>query len=78
MGKIFSGDGWIVKVHGDEHPPIHAHVLHMDGKATISVDGKVVNSGVPAKVITKAKAWILENGDVLTAEWGKMNNPRKR
>ena len=78
MGKIYSDDGWIIKVHGDEHPPVHAYVLHSDGKATISVEGEVVNSGVPAKVVSIAKAWILENRDVLTTEWQKMNNPRKR
>jgi hypothetical protein len=31
MGKIYSGNGWIVKVQGDEHPPVHAHVLHPNG-----------------------------------------------
>ena len=47
MGKIYSGDGWLIKVQGDEHPPVHAHVLHPDGKASVSVDGIVKNSGVP-------------------------------
>ena len=78
MGKVFSGDGWVIKVHGDDHLPIHAHVLHADGKASISVDGTVKNSGVPAKVVAIALDWIVENATIVEAEWTKMNNPRKR
>lgn len=78
MGKIFTGDGWIIKVQGDEHPPIHAHVLHADGKASIAIDGTVKNSGVPAKVVAAATHWIIENAATVEAEWTNMNNPRKR
>jgi hypothetical protein len=78
MGKIFAGDGWIIKVQGDEHPPVHAHVLHADGKASIALDGSVKNSGVPAKVIAAATTWIIENADAVESEWKQMNNPRKR
>lgn len=78
MGKIFTGDGWIIKVHGNEHPPVHAHVLHPDGKAVIATDGSVVNSGVPAKVLAVAVQWMATNITVVDAEWTVMNNPRKR
>jgi hypothetical protein len=78
MGKIFTGDGWIIKVHGGEHPPVHAHVLHPGGKASVSVDGTVINTGVPAAVIAIARAWILANAETVTAEWAKMHNLRKR
>ena len=78
MGKIYSGDGWIIKVHGDDHPPVHAHVLHAGGKASVAIDGSVVNSGVPVKVISEATRWILDNAAVVEAEWTKMNNPRRR
>lgn len=78
MGKIFAGDGWIIKVQGDEHPPVHAHVLHANGKASIALDGSVKNSGVPAKVIAAATTWIIENADAVESEWKQMNNPRKR
>jgi len=78
MGKIFTGDGWIIKVQGDEHPPVHAHVLHANGKASISIDGTVTDSGVPAKVIAAASQWIARNVSTVEAEWTKMHNPRKR
>ena len=78
MGKLFTGDGWIIKVHGDDHPPIHAHVLHPDGKASIAMDGTIKNSGVPAKVIASAADWIFKNSSLVEDEWIKMNNPRKR
>lgn len=78
MGKIFTGDGWLIKVQGDDHPPIHAHVLHADGKASIALDGTVINSGVPPKVIAAATGWIIDNAATVEREWMKMNNPRKR
>ena len=51
MGKVHTGNGWLIRVQGNEHPPVHVHVLHPDGKAVIDVDGSVTNDGVPAKVI---------------------------
>lgn len=39
MGKVYAGDGWIIKVQGDEHPPVHIYLLHPDGKAAL--DGAV-------------------------------------
>jgi len=78
MCKIYSGEGWIIKVHGDDHPPVHAHVLHADGKASVAIDGSVINSGVPAKVMAEATRWILDNAAAVEAEWTKMNNPRRR
>ena len=61
MGKIYSGAGWIIVVRGNEHPPVHAHVLHPDGKAAVYLSGKVINAGVPAKVLYLAQAWIDAN-----------------
>lgn len=78
MGKIYSGDGWIIKVQGDEHPPVHVHLLHPDGKATIALDGSVQNAGVPDRVVAVATAWTTQNPAIVEAEWAKMNNPNKR
>lgn len=78
MGKIYTGDGWFITVHGNEHPPVHAHLLHPDGKAILALDGTVKNLGVPAKVITAARCWVVDHAAIVTAEWAKMNNPRKR
>jgi hypothetical protein len=78
MGKIYTGDGWIIKVQGDEHPPVHVHLLHPDGKAAIALDGAVQNSGVPDRIIAIASAWIAQNPAIIEVEWAKMNNPKKR
>ena len=78
MGKVHTGDGWIVRVQGNEHPPVHVHVLHPDGKAVIDVDGSVTNDGVPAKVIKQVLAWVLDHEEAIAAEWTRMNNPTKR
>jgi hypothetical protein len=76
MGKIYTENGWLIRVQGNEHPPIHVHVLHSNGKALITLDGEVKNSGVPAKVIKQAVDWIKANPTVIELEWQKMNNPR--
>jgi len=78
MGKIHSANGWLIRVQGNEHPPVHVHVLHPNGKALITLDGDVKNSGVPAKVIAQAVTWIIENRECINTEWQKMNNPRKK
>jgi hypothetical protein len=78
MGKIYTGNGWLIKVHGNEHPPIHAHVLHPDGKALITLDGSVQNAGVPPRIIAEALRWLTENPETLRLEWQKMNNPPER
>ncbi len=78
MGKIFTGSGWIIRVHGDEHPPIHAHVIHPDGKVVIALDGAVIGSGVPKAIVTQARAWIMANREAVEKEWETMNNPRRR
>ena len=46
MGKIYTENGWLIRVQGNEHPPVHVHVLHPDGKALITLDGDIKNSGV--------------------------------
>jgi hypothetical protein len=78
MGKIFTGNGWIIKVQGAEHSPVHVHVLHPQGKAVLFLDGTVINSGVPLRVVTEAKAWVAEHVALVINEWAIMGNPEKR
>lgn len=78
MGKLHTSNGWLIKVQGDEHPPVHVHVIHPDGKATVALDGSFVNSGVPAKVLSQARQWVADHAAEIKAEWARMNNPRVR
>lgn len=78
MGKLFTGNGWIIKVQGAEHAPVHVHVLHPNGKAVLFLNGTLVNSGVPARVIADASAWVAENTALIVQEWQNMGNPEKR
>ena len=78
VGRLHSGEGWIIVVRGNEHPPVHAHALHPDGKAVVYLSGKTLNSGVPAKALRAAQACIGANTEDVRREWAKMNNPRKR
>jgi len=61
MGKLYSETNWLIKVQGNEHPPVHVHVLNPDGRASIRIDGEVLNHGVPARIVAKVLAWVAEN-----------------
>lgn len=76
MGKIYTGNGWIIKVQGNEHPPVHAHVYHPSGKASVGLDGTVKNSGVPVAALKMAVSWIAAHPDEVRAEWARMNAER--
>lgn len=78
MGKIYAGNGWIIKVQGAEHPPVHVHVLHPNGKAVLFLDGMVINSGVPARILADAAVWVAANAALVVQEWQAMGNPEKR
>lgn len=78
MGKIYTGNGWIIKVQGAEHPPVHVHVLHPDGKAVLFLDGTVINNGVPPRMLADATAWVAVNATTIMQEWQAMGNPEKR
>jgi len=52
--------------------------LYPEGKAAVYLSGKVVNAGLPAKVLRAARAWIDANTKDLRREWVTMNNPRRR
>ncbi|MCC6193574.1 MAG: DUF4160 domain-containing protein [Burkholderiales bacterium] len=78
MGKLHTASNWVIRVQGNEHPPVHVHVIHPDGKAVIHLDGTVLNRGVPAAVIAQAVAWVTANAQTVRAEWVRMNNPPGR
>jgi len=52
---------------------VHAHVLHADGKAMVYLNGKVLNSGVPAAALKQAQAWIAAHPQIIEDEWKRWN-----
>jgi len=78
MSTLHRSGNWSIKVWGHEHPPVHVHVLHPDGRASIEIDGTVQNRGVPAKVIVQALAWVASHQADIRAEWGHLHNPLDR
>jgi len=73
MGTIHKTGKMLIRVNGSEHPSVHAHVTHTDGRAMIYLNGTVKNSGVPEAVIAEAKRWIAENEQVVIDEWNRWN-----
>ena len=65
-------------MHGAEHPPVHVHLLHPDGKAVLFQDGTAINTGVPSRIVAEAAAWIATNSTIVMAAWRAMGNPEKR
>jgi len=78
MSTLHRSGNWEIKVWGNEHPPVHVHVLHPDGRASIGIDGVVKNRGVPAKVIAQALAWVAAHEADIRAEWAHVKNPPDR
>jgi len=78
MSTLHRSGNWIIVMHGNEHPPVHVHVLHPDGMASIGIDGTVLNRGIPSKVIAQAQAWISSHQADIRAEWTRLNNPHDR
>lgn len=74
MGRIYATASWCIRVQGFEHPPVHVHVIHPDGKAIMYLDGRSINSGVPDTVLKSAKKWVLAHEAVIRAEWARMDN----
>lgn len=73
MGTLYKQDGITIRVNGNEHPPVHAHVLHADGKALVYLSGKTLNRGVPADALKAAQAWIDGHRAVIETEWQRWN-----
>jgi len=78
MGKLYEQASWLIRVQGNEHPPVHVHVVHPGGRAVLFLDGAVTNGGVPAAVIRAASAWVAAHEAEIRAEWRRMNNPPAR
>ncbi|MDR1850041.1 MAG: DUF4160 domain-containing protein [Zoogloeaceae bacterium] len=78
MGKIHSGENWLIRVQGNEHPPVHVHVICPEGKAAVYLDGQIINCNVPASTLKHAQEWIMEHHDLIHEAWAWMNNPVKK
>ena len=78
MGKIHSQSNWMITVQNNEHPPVHVHVVHPDGRAALYLDGTVTNNGLPAAVVREASAWAAAHETEIRAEWRRVNNPPAR
>jgi hypothetical protein len=73
MGTLYKTGKFTIRVNGFEHPPVHAHVTHTDGRAMVYLNGTVMNSGVPTAVMTEAKNWIAANSQAVITEWNTCN-----
>lgn len=73
MGTIYKTGKFTIRVNGSEHPPVHAHVLHPDGRAMVYLNGIVKNTGVPDAVMKEAKSWIAANQQAVLDEWNTCN-----
>lgn len=73
MGILFKNGNWWIRVNGDEHPPVHCHLVHPDGDALLFLSGKTLNRHVPADALAQAQAWISEHEDAIRSEWNRLN-----
>jgi hypothetical protein len=76
MGIVYKNGNWWIRVNGDEHPPVHCHVVHPDGEALLYVSGNTLNRRVPEVVVAQALAWLAEHSDTVRTEWEILNKRR--
>lgn len=73
MGTIYKSGKFTIRVNGYEHPPVHAHVTHTDGRAMVYLNGSVKNTGVPEAVMVQAQSWINAHQQMVIDEWNTCN-----
>jgi hypothetical protein len=73
MGTIYKSGKFIIRVNGFEHPPVHAHVTHTDGRAMVYLNGSIKNTGIPDAVMLQAQRWINANQQRVIDEWNTCN-----
>ena len=74
MGILFRSGNWWIRVNGDEHPPVHCHVIHPDGDALIYLSGKTLSRRVPQGVMQTAWAWVVQHEEDVRKEWSRLND----
>lgn len=73
MGTLYKDGKMTIRVNGNEHPPVHAHITHTDGRAMVYLNGVVKNSGVPTPVLAAAKRWVASHRQDVIDEWNRCN-----
>lgn len=73
MGTIYKTGKFTIRVNGFEHPPVHAHVTHTDGRAMVYLNGTVKNTGIPESAMNEARSWIAANSQAVIIEWNTCN-----
>jgi hypothetical protein len=54
VGTIYKSGKFTIRINGYEHPPVHAHVTHTDGRAMVYLNGSVKNTGIRDAVMAQA------------------------
>ncbi len=73
MPEVFRSLGYRFYFYSDDHMPIHIHVAFGDGEAKFNISNNfatlVVNNGLKANEIRKAKRLIEKNIDKIIISW---------
>lgn len=78
MTTLLRMGNWVLKVYGDEHPPVHYHIRTPDGEAIVYLNGTIFNNGVDRRVLTEARTWAAENEEKIINAWNQLNRERNR
>jgi hypothetical protein len=61
-----------IAIYADDHMPPHFHIEGRGFRALVEIDTMAVRAGNVGKA-PEAMAWARKNGDLLRAEWGRLN-----
>ena len=74
MVTLYRGEGWRLSVYGREHGMPHFHVEGPGYRCSLSIStGGLIIGRAPASVLKAARAWALNNQDLLRQKWRELN-----
>ena len=69
MPSISMFYGIVIYMYYEDHCPPHFHAKYQSQEAIYSLDGEVINGGLPAKQHKLVSAWTALHEDELLANW---------
>lgn len=61
--------GILIRMYYDDHNPPHIHAIYNNETACFTLDGELLDGGIPKKQRKLVEAWIEIHHDELEANW---------
>ena len=76
MPEVSRFYGIVITINFDDHLPPHFHARYGDHRAAIGLEGTVYAGHLPARALRLVRAWGVQHGDELLADWERARDRR--